>query len=212
MSPTEPPWRVVVEFVGVDLEDDTVVDALPEEAEHQIAWSSSEGFTIAEATVTATSAIDAVDAVIDAAASAAPTATVVRLIDPLVTVSDIAEDAGVSRQAVRNWATGARQSGFPRPLAIVGDGVRVWRHADVDRWLTAAVNLGTGHRFPTAAFIAKENERRAAESARHGDDTQHSEQEWLVVSDRSEHQATTIERPRRARAPGAARTRRHTSS
>src|SRR3546814_15154084 len=77
-----------------------------------------------------------------------------RLVDPVVTISDSADEVGVTRQAVRNWALGTRQSGFPLPLAVVGDGVRVWRQADVDEWLNVAVGLGSGRTFTSAAFVA----------------------------------------------------------
>ncbi len=159
MSATAAPWHLVVEFVGIDLDDDDVVDALVADPSLHIAWSSSEGVTTADAVIEAATADAAFEVVANVASTAAPESAVLRLVDPLVTVSDIAEEAGVTRQAVRNWALGTRQSGFPRPLAVVGDGVRVWRQADVDAWLTAAVNLGSGHRFPSAAAILAINEQ-----------------------------------------------------
>ncbi|MCC5952046.1 MAG: hypothetical protein JJU45_08110 [Acidimicrobiia bacterium] len=196
MSSTSPPWRVVVEFLGVDLDDDAVVDALICEPEREIAWSSTDGATTADATVYAETATSAIDAVIDAATAVAPGATVLRLVDPLVTILDIAEDAGVTRQAVRNWATGTRQSGFPRPLAVVGDGVRVWRHADVDAWLTASLDLGTGRRFLSAAFVANWNEQLTEQSTEPSPIADHSVGEWQLASERTEFQTQSVERPR----------------
>lgn len=82
-----------------------------------------------------------------------------RLVDPLVSISDIAEEAGVTRQGVRSWAVGTRQSGFPRGLATVGDGIRVWRLAEVDSWLRDAVGLGSANcRYPSAAEVAGFND------------------------------------------------------
>src|SRR3546814_3656603 len=106
-----------------------------------------------------------------------------RLVNPLVTISDIADEVGVNRQAGRNWALGTRQSGFPRPLAVVGDGVRVWRQADVDEWLNVAVGLGSGRIFPSAAFVAMFNESLLA-----GPPPEEDEDEWHHVYSRTETQ------------------------
>lgn len=183
------PWHLVVEFTGIDLDDDDVVDALVVDPSLHIEWSSSEGVTTAQATIATDSAEDAFTAVIDTAFAAAPDAAVLRLVDPLVTIGDIAEEAGVTRQAVRNWALGTRHSGFPRPLAIVGDGVRVWRHAEVDAWLTAAVDLGSGHRYPTARFVLALNEHLGA--------LQHDDGDWQVASQPTEIQEASVEQAAR---------------
>ena len=148
----------------------------------------------------AESAEEALAALLETTVGAAPGAVVLRMVDPLVTVSDIAEDAGVTRQAVRNWALGTRHSGFPKALDIVGDGVRVWRQADVDPWLTAAVNLGSGHCFPDAAFILEFNERLSAPE----DETAGA---WQVASRVTETQTESTElRPAQSanRAPSLA--------
>lgn len=50
----------------------------------------------------------------------------------LVGVSEIAELAGVSRQAVSNWRT--RSKNFPLPLAELSSGP-VWEKEDVENWL-----------------------------------------------------------------------------
>ncbi len=151
-------WRVVVDFVGLDLEDDGIVDVLASNTDMHLGLSSSEFVTTVHASVAADSFHSAVDKVLDVVEQAAPEAETLRLMDPLVTIADIADLAGVTRQAVRNWSLGLRKSGFPRPLSIVGDGVRVWRQADVDAWLDRAVALGSGHKYGSAAFIALYNE------------------------------------------------------
>lgn len=164
MNETDPslPWRIVVEFAGLDLDDDDLVDALVSDPAIHFGLSSSEFVTTVEAVVPAENPPAAVADLCDAVHAVAPQAVVLRVVDPLVTIADIAEDAGVSRQAVRNWALGLRQSGFPRPLAIVGDGVRVWRQADVDAWLASVMNLGSGHQFAPATFVAGFNETAAS--------------------------------------------------
>lgn len=165
MDTTDPsPWHVVADFFGVDLDDDEVLDALLSDPAAHIMWTSSEGVATAHALIATDTFGDAVTTVIEAAKAAAPNARVVRLVDPLTTIGDIAAEAGVTRQAVRNWSLGIRQSGFPRPLDVIGDGVRVWRRADVDRWLHEALNLGSGHRFPSARVVAALNESIAGEN------------------------------------------------
>jgi hypothetical protein len=60
----------------------------------------------------------------------------------LVTLSDIAERVGRSREGIRLLAEGKRGSGgFPVPVASPG-GVRVWDWADVNEWLRGNVGLG----------------------------------------------------------------------
>ena len=52
----------------------------------------------------------------------------------LVGLAEIAEMAGVSRQAVTNWT--ARHDSFPEPLARLAAGP-VWRRTDIAKWLVA---------------------------------------------------------------------------
>lgn len=52
----------------------------------------------------------------------------------LVGLAEIAEMAGVSRQAVTNWTT--RHGSFPEPLARLAAGP-VWQRADIAAWLDA---------------------------------------------------------------------------
>lgn len=154
---TSTTWHVVLDFVGIDLEDDAVLEALEPTPEIDVIWSSTEGIVTADATVVSATPGAAVAAVQQVASSAVPSSEFVRLVDPLVAISDIAEEAGVSRQAVRNWALGTRQTGFPRPLFTVGDGIRVWRLADIDRWLSESLSLGSGRNYLSAVFVADYN-------------------------------------------------------
>lgn len=185
-TPPTVTWRVVVEFAGIDLDDDDIVDALVADPTVHIGLSSSEFVTTANAVIPAEDFTEAFNLLLATVEHAVPDAELLRFVDPLVTVADIADDAGVTRQAVRNWSLGLRQSGFPRPLAIVGDGVRVWRQADVDEWLTAAMNLGSDHRYPPASFIARFNEQ-LAEEVENADG-------WHIVSEITERQATRAHR------------------
>lgn len=56
--------------------------------------------------------------------------------DNMVAAADIADRAGVSREAVRLWATGQRGPGdFPKPTLITTGGERVWDWQQVAGWL-----------------------------------------------------------------------------
>lgn len=56
--------------------------------------------------------------------------------DNMVTAADIASRAGVSREAVRLWATGQRGPGdFPKPTLITTGGEKVWDWQQVASWL-----------------------------------------------------------------------------
>lgn len=63
----------------------------------------------------------------------------------LVSVSDIAEMLGVSRETVRLWATGERRAGFPQRFAQVGSS-QVWAWSDIHEWAR-----GSGYLAETGA-------------------------------------------------------------
>ncbi|MDN5855842.1 MAG: hypothetical protein L0K86_23980, partial [Actinomycetia bacterium] len=64
---------------------------------------------------------------------------VVRVDPDLVDASEIARRLNRSRQNVQQWATGARKSGFPDPISVVG-GKRVWPWAMVLEWARTNVD------------------------------------------------------------------------
>jgi len=55
--------------------------------------------------------------------------------DPLVSLSDIAARAGMSRAAMSHYAAALRGKGFPAPAARVTSESPLWRWTDVSRWL-----------------------------------------------------------------------------
>jgi hypothetical protein len=56
--------------------------------------------------------------------------------DNMVTMLDIANRAGVSREAVRLWATGQRGPGdFPKPLLVTTGGESLWDWEQVAPWI-----------------------------------------------------------------------------
>jgi predicted DNA-binding transcriptional regulator AlpA len=68
--------------------------------------------------------------------AACSTVQVLRLDPDLVSVADIAQRTGRTRQSVRMLADGHRGPGdFPQPVGSVGKAIRVWEWASVDEWL-----------------------------------------------------------------------------
>lgn len=75
----------------------------------------------------------------------------------MVNLQAIADRAGVSREAVRLWATGKRGPGrFPRPVIVTADGEQIWD------WEQVA---------PAAAHTAPSRRARTAPSAEVGRET-----------------------------------------
>jgi hypothetical protein len=55
--------------------------------------------------------------------------------DPLVSLSDIAKRAEMTRAAISNYYRGCRGEGFPAPVARVTSDSPLWEWATVARWL-----------------------------------------------------------------------------
>ncbi|WP_018701267.1 helix-turn-helix transcriptional regulator [Amorphus coralli] len=64
--------------------------------------------------------------------------------DALVTASDIAERAGISRQAVSLFARGERGQGFPAAVAKVSSEAPLWDWSEVAAWLHRRGQVTTG--------------------------------------------------------------------
>ena len=60
--------------------------------------------------------------------------------DPLVNASDIANRAGVTRQAVSNYVAGKRGKSFPRPVARVETDSPLWSWLEVVQWFRQTRN------------------------------------------------------------------------
>lgn len=96
--------------------------------------SSTAGLTIVDADVDAASEVDAILQLISDLRSL--NVTVVRLDAMLVSVSEVADRTGVSRETARLWATGQRRDGFPAPFTVVGSSL-YWAWSDVVEWATS---------------------------------------------------------------------------
>jgi hypothetical protein len=63
--------------------------------------------------------------------------------DSMVNLQAIADRAGVSREAVRLWATGKRgPGGFPRPVMVTASGEQIWDWEQVAPWIGDHLNRG----------------------------------------------------------------------
>lgn len=63
--------------------------------------------------------------------------------DPLVSISDIAKRAGMTRAAISNYFRGLRGDGFPSPVARITSDSPLWDWADVARWLARSGKVST---------------------------------------------------------------------
>ena len=63
--------------------------------------------------------------------------------DNMVNLLGIANRAGVTREAVRLWASGKRGSGdFPKPILITAGGEQIWDWAQVAPWIERHMSAG----------------------------------------------------------------------
>ena len=82
--------------------------------------------------------------------------------DSLVSLSEIAYRAGLTRQAISNYAAGKgkRALGFPRPVARITSESPLWDWPDVARWLSAKGVVSDGQ-VAEALVIQRANEELA---------------------------------------------------
>jgi predicted DNA-binding transcriptional regulator AlpA len=57
--------------------------------------------------------------------------------DPLVSLADIAERAGLTRAAITNYFKGSRGKNFPAPIAKVTSDSPLWDWAEVAHWMAS---------------------------------------------------------------------------
>lgn len=79
-----------------------------------------------------------------------PEAVAARLDQDLVSIPDIAERTKRSRESVRLLVEGKRgPGGFPSPVGVVGDAIRVWAWASVLEWFAQRLGDDLGeHAVP----------------------------------------------------------------
>lgn len=137
-------FTVIVE--GPDLQSDETVDALFEAGCDDALIGIAEGLqyldfdreaaSLEEAVLSAVAAIESVDGL-----------AVVRLADAgLVSMADIAERTGRTRESVRLLVVGERGPGeFPPPVTDPRNRYRLWRTAEVAHWMRTHL----GEKFET---------------------------------------------------------------
>lgn len=87
--------------------------------------------------------------------------------DPLVSSSDIAERAGITRQAVSLYTTGGRGENFPLPIACASGQHPLWNWGQVASWLAAKGKLSTDA-VEQAVFIKSMNDKLSASTGEKG--------------------------------------------
>lgn len=130
------------------------VPAMTDDLEDRIADRLDAVIAVHMGVVTVTVEVDAPDAVSAARATVNSLVALgvrpLRLIDDLVTRSQIAERLGVTRQAVSLWVSGAREAvaGFPAPYVTTSGGL--WRWGEiVEAYAASGRVLDDGVRYPS---------------------------------------------------------------
>jgi hypothetical protein len=111
----------------------------------------------------APSADEAIASAIESVRSAGATVDRVEP-DPLVSLSDIAARAGLTRAAVSQYASGQRGADFPAPVARVTSKAPLWRWASVAAWLLARRQI-EAETVAEAEAVARANQQIAARPA-----------------------------------------------
>jgi hypothetical protein len=147
-------YNVALLVEGLDLTDenlDRLFEVLPDAVP-----ASAGGPVTVTSPVDAHSAESGVFALADVIAGAFPEAVVVRVDQDLVSIPDIAERTGRSRESIRLLVEGKRgPGGFPAPVGTVGDGIRVWPWASVLDWFSNALHQDLGEQgvLPDVAAV-----------------------------------------------------------
>lgn len=132
-------FTLIVE--GVDINEPDVFDALYEAGCDDALIGTTSGIPVIDFGREAASLAEAILSAITDAESVAGL-RVVRIADlDLVSMSEIAERIGRSRECVRLWVTGARgPGGFPSPVNDPDSRYRFWRWSAVSDWLSRVLN------------------------------------------------------------------------
>jgi predicted DNA-binding transcriptional regulator AlpA len=134
-------YKVGVVFEGLDDASLSVVlGALP-----GAVVCEAGSLTTVTATVRAPGPAAAVSRLVKRVTKTVPPAVPVRVDQDLVSVSDIAQRAGRSRESVRLLVGAGRgPGGFPAPVGVVGDEIKVWPWSEVRDWFDKALGIDLG--------------------------------------------------------------------
>ncbi|MDR3202498.1 MAG: helix-turn-helix domain containing protein [Bifidobacteriaceae bacterium] len=136
MSHPLPAASNVFELVfEVDPISQTMLDRLYTTVDYDVMTSGHSGVTLLTAAVPAASAIRAADAVVSDLLHIG--IRPLRLVEDLVSRSEIARRAGVTPQAVGQWLRGERREGVEPPRPYVLASGQLWLWGEVRQWLTS---------------------------------------------------------------------------
>lgn len=131
-------YRITLTYQNIDVEDLAQLEAIASEVP-DAHINDVDGRVRIFATVAANCSTDAVEELVDAVHRADKSAMPIRSELELLAIPDIAERVGLNRETVRLWTIGKRgPGGFPTPIDVVGDRMKVWAASDVHDWLTRA--------------------------------------------------------------------------
>jgi hypothetical protein len=121
-------------FADIDLEKEEVVEALGEVGV-VVAKPLENDLVRLTSVVESHDALSAAHALLLSVVRHLPTASPVCIDRDLVSVTDIADRVGVTREAVRHWSRGLRgPGGFPTPIGTPS-GSNTWEWSSVHAWL-----------------------------------------------------------------------------
>ena len=100
--------------------------------------------TTVRATVRAPGPAAAVAGLVERVTKAVPAAVPLRVDQDLVSVSDIAQRVGRTRESVRLLVEAKRGPGASRPVGVVGDGIKVWPWSVVLEWFDKVLGVDLG--------------------------------------------------------------------
>lgn len=134
-------YEFTLVVAGADVQTDEALNALAEAGCDDATVGSSGGVQHLDFDREAPSYLAAVLSAIANVEAAVPGARVVRVLpDEYVTLAEIAERTGRSRESVRLLSIGERgPGGFPPPAARGAERNKLWRWAEVASWFTSAL-------------------------------------------------------------------------
>ena len=136
-----PTYQITLSYENIDVEDLDQLELIATEAPDAYIIAVN-GDVRVFATMSAHCSTDAVEELVDAIHRANEAATPTRAEFELLAIPDIAAKVGLNREAVRLWTTGKRgPGGFPVPVDVVGDRMKVWAASDVHEWRRLPASL-----------------------------------------------------------------------
>lgn len=173
--------KIVLNVSNVDLSDDPTIQLLAKHLDH-LGWESISGQVTATLYARSADVVGEAVGVADAIERHLPHASVVRVDEQLVAVSDIAARLGMTREGVRLWVQGKRRKAdvpFPFPRGQVSHGntvMKIWAWPDVLFWMRSQYQIDpeVGVSYPSDRDVALLN------AAIHG--RARERKEWLPTS------------------------------